>query len=181
MIPNIKAPEVVQSIQWIDDHLRIIDQTYLPHREFFLDIFEVGRVWEAIRALRVRGAPAIGIAAAYGVYLGVRDLPEDGIQPFHTDVEGICEYLATSRPTAVNLSWALDRAVRNGAQAWKTSPSHKGQGGVAGTGQIHPRRRQAHLRRHRENRPGADPRRPASSHTATPAAWQPVSTAPPCQ
>jgi methylthioribose-1-phosphate isomerase len=112
MIPNIKAPEVVQSIQWMGDHLRIIDQTYLPHREFFLDIFEVGRVWEAIRALRVRGAPAIGIAAAYGVYLGVKDLPEDGIQPFHTDVEGICEYLTTARPTAVNLSWALDRAVR---------------------------------------------------------------------
>ncbi len=112
MIPKIKAPEVVQSIQWKDDHIRIIDQTYLPHREFFLDIFEVGRVWEAIRSLRIRGAPAIGIAAAYGVYLGVKDLPEDSLQPFHTDVEGICEYLATARPTAVNLSWALGKTVR---------------------------------------------------------------------
>jgi len=124
MIPNIKKPEVVQSIQWIDDHIRIIDQTYLPHREFFLDIFEVGRVWEAIRSLRVRGAPAIGIAAAYGVYLGVRDLPEDGIQQFHTDVEGICEYLATARPTAVNLKWALDQAVRL-AHDMKGEPSSK--------------------------------------------------------
>jgi methylthioribose-1-phosphate isomerase len=121
MIPNIKPPEVVQSIQWIDDHIRIIDQTYLPHREFFLDIYEVGRVWEAIRSMRVRGAPAIGIAAAYGVYLGVRDLPEDGIQLFDNDVEQICEYLATSRPTAVNLTWALDRA-RNTAQELKNEP-----------------------------------------------------------
>ncbi|MFO8029048.1 MAG: S-methyl-5-thioribose-1-phosphate isomerase [Cyclonatronaceae bacterium] len=121
MIPNIKSPEVVQSILWIDDHIRIIDQTYLPHREFFLDIFEVGRVWEAIRTLRVRGAPAIGIAAAYGVYLGVKDLPEDSIQPFHTDVERICEYLATSRPTAVNLQWAMDKAIRT-ARDMKNEP-----------------------------------------------------------
>ena len=112
MLPKIKPVEVVKSIEWIDDHLRIIDQTYLPHREFFLDIFEVGRVWEAIRSLRVRGAPAIGIAAAYGVYLGVKELPEDSLQPFHTDVERISEYLATSRPTAVNLQWALDKAIK---------------------------------------------------------------------
>ncbi len=112
MLPKIKPVEVVKSIEWIDDHLRIIDQTYLPHREFFLDIFEVGRVWEAIRSLRVRGAPAIGIAAAYGVYLGVKDLPEDSLQPFHTDVERISEYLATSRPTAVNLQSALDKAIK---------------------------------------------------------------------
>ncbi len=109
---KIKPVEVVKSIEWIDDHIRIIDQTYLPHREFFLDIFEVGRVWEAIRSLRVRGAPAIGIAAAYGLYLGVKDLPEDGMQQFHTDVERICEYLATSRPTAVNLHWALEQAKK---------------------------------------------------------------------
>lgn len=124
MTAKIKKTEVVQSIQWVDDHIRIIDQTYLPSREFFLDIFEVGRVWEAIRSLRVRGAPAIGIAAAYGVYLGVRDLPDDGIQQIHTDVEGICEYLATARPTAVNLRWALDKAVRL-AYDMKDEPSSK--------------------------------------------------------
>lgn len=111
-MPKIKIiqPGIVQSIQWLEDHLRIIDQTFLPEREFFQDIYEVGRVWEAIRSLRVRGAPAIGIAAAYGVYLGVRDLPDDGIVEFHTEVNRICEYLASSRPTAVNLQWALDQA-----------------------------------------------------------------------
>ena len=103
-------PGIVQSIQWLDDHIRIIDQTFLPEREFFQDIYEVGRVWEAIRSLRVRGAPAIGIAAAYGVYLGVRDIPDDGIMEFHTEVNRICEYLATCRPTAVNLQWSLDQA-----------------------------------------------------------------------
>lgn len=112
MNPEAKTPEVVPSIRWMDNHLRIIDQTYLPHTELFLDIYDVEQVWEAIKALRVRGAPAIGIAAAYGVYLGVRDLPEDSIRPFHAEVLDICEYLATARPTAVNLSWALDHAVR---------------------------------------------------------------------
>jgi len=99
----------VQSIEWRDDHVRILDQTYLPNREVYSDIRDVGRMWEAIKKLRVRGAPAIGIAAAYGFYLGIRELPENAFESFWVEVERVAEYLESARPTAVNLHWALDR------------------------------------------------------------------------
>lgn len=99
----------VQSIEWREDHVRILDQTYLPGREVYSDIRDVGRMWEAIKKLRVRGAPAIGIAAAYGFYLGIKELPENSFQSFFVEVERVAEYLETARPTAVNLHWALDR------------------------------------------------------------------------
>ncbi len=101
--------DAVQSLEWRDGFLRIIDQTYLPQRKVFTDLRDVGRVWEAIRKLRVRGAPAIGIAASYGFYLGIKDLPEKGFAAFWLEVERIGEYLESSRPTAVNLHWAVDR------------------------------------------------------------------------
>ncbi|WP_138430477.1 S-methyl-5-thioribose-1-phosphate isomerase [Fodinibius saliphilus] len=100
---------VVQSIEWREDHVRILDQTYLPNREVYSDIRDVGRMWEAIKKLRVRGAPAIGIAAAYGFYLGIKDLPENAFESFWVEVERVAEYLETARPTAVNLNWALER------------------------------------------------------------------------
>jgi len=99
----------VQSIEWRGDHVRILDQTYLPNREVYSDIQDVGRMWEAIKKLRIRGAPAIGIAAAYGFYLGIKDLPESTFDSFWVEVERIAEYLESARPTAVNLKWALDR------------------------------------------------------------------------
>lgn len=99
----------IQSIEWRDDHVRIIDQTYLPSREVYSDIRDVGRMWEAIKKLRVRGAPAIGIAAAYGFYLGIKELPENSFQSFKIEVERVADYLETARPTAVNLHWALER------------------------------------------------------------------------
>ncbi|HAC16845.1 MAG TPA: S-methyl-5-thioribose-1-phosphate isomerase [Bacteroidetes bacterium] len=100
---------VIQSIEWRDDHVRILDQTFLPGRTVYMDIRDVGRMWEAIKKLRVRGAPAIGIAAAYGLYLGIKDLPENNFPGFEVEVNRIADYLASSRPTAVNLFWALDR------------------------------------------------------------------------
>jgi len=99
----------VMSIEWRGDHVRILDQTFLPSRTVYSDIREVGRMWEAIKKLRVRGAPAIGIAAAYGLYLGVRDLSENSYPSFEIEVRRISEYLNSARPTAVNLSWALQR------------------------------------------------------------------------
>lgn len=100
---------VIQSIEWKMDYVRIIDQTFLPARTIFCDIRDVGQMWEAIKKLRVRGAPAIGIAAAYGFYLGVRDLQEESYAGFKIEVERIADYLASSRPTAINLNWALER------------------------------------------------------------------------
>lgn len=108
----------VQSIEWRDDHVRILDQTYLPNREVYSDIRDVGRMWEAIKKLRIRGAPAIGIAAAYGLYLGIKDLPENAWDSFIVEVDRVAEYLESARPTAVNLKWALDR-IKSTMQAHK--------------------------------------------------------------
>lgn len=108
----------IQSIEWRDDHVRIIDQTYLPNREVYSDIRDVGRMWEAIKKLRIRGAPAIGIAAAYGFYLGIKELPENSFQSFWVEVERVAEYLQTARPTAANLEWSLNR-IKTTIQAHK--------------------------------------------------------------
>lgn len=111
----------LQSLEWREDHLRIIDQTYLPKREVYSDIRDIGRVWEAIRELRVRGAPAIGIAAAYGLYMGIRELPESTFESFWVEVERVAEYLENARPTAVNLKWAIER-IKTTIQAHKEKP-----------------------------------------------------------
>jgi methylthioribose-1-phosphate isomerase len=94
----------LHTIEWIgqeDGHLRLLDQTKLPTATTYLDCERVDDVWWAIKKLAVRGAPAIGIAAAYGVVLAARDREDDILRA--------CDHLATSRPTAVNLFWALDR------------------------------------------------------------------------
>ncbi|HKB39245.1 MAG TPA: hypothetical protein VKD72_22595, partial [Gemmataceae bacterium] len=107
-----------RTIEWIGDstgYVRLIDQTHLPTTLQYRDCHTVEEVWEAIRSLRVRGAPAIGIAAAYGVVLG--------LQPWLREPDGadrlerlrqVTDYLRTSRPTAVNLFWALDRLEKVG-------------------------------------------------------------------
>ncbi len=113
------------SVQWIGDEqgfLKLLDQTRLPTEEVWIDCRDVATVWEAIVSLRVRGAPAIGIAAAYGVCLAV-DAELQASSGVNMIAEAreryakACDYLATSRPTAVNLFWAIDRLrkVLNGA------------------------------------------------------------------
>lgn len=111
----------IESIQWRDDHVRIIDQTYLPKRKVYSDIRDMGRMWEAIKKLRVRGAPAIGIAAGYAFYMGIRELPESSFQSFWVEVERVAEYLQGARPTAVNLKWVLNRIMTT-MQAHKDKP-----------------------------------------------------------
>lgn len=87
----------------------LLDQTLLPAETKVLEIETPGQMWEAIKALRVRGAPAIGIAAAFGVWLAVRHLREGDSVTLQQIVHRTCAYLATARPTAVNLFWALER------------------------------------------------------------------------
>lgn len=89
--------------------LVILDQTLLPGETRFLRLKEQKDIWEAIRVLRVRGAPAIGVAAGYGAYLAARYSPASDPDGLRRDFIAAVEYLATSRPTAVNLFWALDR------------------------------------------------------------------------
>ncbi len=101
-----------ETIAWIgesDGYLRLIDQTLLPESLTEIDCRDIESVWEAIKMLRVRGAPAIGIAAAYGVSVGINAVDDRDAAAFWDRFDESIEYLATSRPTAVNLFWALDR------------------------------------------------------------------------
>src|SRR5215831_2423418 len=99
-----------QTTEWrgdTDGHLVLLDQTRLPTETVYLECHTAEDVWQAIKRLRVRGAPAIGVAAAYGVCVGVNEGRE---------LDEVCDYLATSRPTAVNLFWALERMRRVGRE-----------------------------------------------------------------
>ena len=93
--------------------LVILDQTLLPGKVEYCSLRTMEEIWQAIRSLQVRGAPAIGIAAGYGAYLGAKQLAEEAdYASFYVKWKAICTYLATSRPTAVNLFWALERMDR---------------------------------------------------------------------
>ncbi|GGG26213.1 S-methyl-5-thioribose-1-phosphate isomerase [Paenibacillus abyssi] len=98
----------LQSVIWSSDHIELLDQRLLPEEIVYIPLTTPEDAWEAIRHLKVRGAPAIGITAAYGVVLGSRE-SNTSVDAWLSDVNKHAEYLATSRPTAVNLFWALDR------------------------------------------------------------------------
>jgi methylthioribose-1-phosphate isomerase len=107
---------VPRTIEWIADtentripgHVRLIDQTQLPITLAYVDTDDIEAIWAAIKTLQVRGAPAIGIAAAMGVATAVQQSTAEGDALLNAVFEA-ADYLATSRPTAVNLFWALDR------------------------------------------------------------------------
>ena len=92
-----------------NDKLVLIDQTLLPEEEKYLELDKKEDIWEAIKKLRVRGAPAIGIAAAYGLYVCVNKIETDSVDELEEALNEVSDYLETSRPTAVNLFWALKR------------------------------------------------------------------------
>ncbi len=107
------ANGLFSTLRWIGDaetgYLKMVDQTLLPTQHVEIDCQTVPAVWEAIKSLRVRGAPAIGVAAAYGVVIGARSQGFlDGASVRRAVAEAAAS-LRTSRPTAVNLFWALDR------------------------------------------------------------------------
>ncbi|MCL1793388.1 MAG: S-methyl-5-thioribose-1-phosphate isomerase, partial [Oscillospiraceae bacterium] len=108
MNKNIMAYETVD----LDDEnsaLLILDQTKLPNEIETLSLTDQKDIWEAIYLLRVRGAPAIGVAAAFGAYLAAKAIDAGDFDGFYAQFMSAKNYLASSRPTAVNLFWALDR------------------------------------------------------------------------
>lgn len=103
----------IKTIQWINGNAKLIDQTKLPGKLVYITCTDVKRMWHAIKRLEVRGAPAIGVAAAFGVLLGIKNFKGGERKKFDKHFEEICRYLSTARPTAVNLFHMLDemRAV----------------------------------------------------------------------
>lgn len=119
-----RSNAVPRSVRWegeTDGRLILLDQTRLPSELIELQCLSQEEVWQAIRELKVRGAPAIGIAAAYGVVTGMqKQLEASSELPSATAcslLDQVCDYLATSRPTAVNLFWALERVRSAGREA----------------------------------------------------------------
>jgi len=109
----VADPRSCRTIAWaggLDGAVEMIDQTLLPGELKILTCRDIETLWEAIRSLRVRGAPAIGVAAAMGVVLGVRN--SRNRDEFFENLAKSCDFLAASRPTAVNLFWALKRMKR---------------------------------------------------------------------
>lgn len=104
-----QLPPTIQWVGPLDGYVSMIDQTRLPGELVMLQCRDVDAIWQAIKRLSVRGAPAIGIAAAMGVVLGVRDFTGEDRHAFTLRLDQACDHLATSRPTAVNLFWALSR------------------------------------------------------------------------
>ncbi|XKI47525.1 S-methyl-5-thioribose-1-phosphate isomerase [Altericista sp. CCNU0014] len=102
----------IYPVVWQDDRVQLIDQTRLPAEYSVVEIRLCSDMVEAIKIMIVRGAPAIGIAAAYGIYLGARELTQTDRALFLQALDRVAQTLAATRPTAVNLFWAIDRMIK---------------------------------------------------------------------
>ncbi|WNB90660.1 S-methyl-5-thioribose-1-phosphate isomerase [Bacillus sp. NEB1478] len=107
----------VASVRYRGNHLLLLDQQQLPHNTVYLNVTRIEHVWEAISKLKVRGAPAIGIAAAFGLTLWSNAEKETNLSLFLEKLIKQRDYLASSRPTAVNLFWAIDRVTSSAQSA----------------------------------------------------------------
>jgi methylthioribose-1-phosphate isomerase len=103
---------VVRTVAWQDESVVLIDQRRLPQEESYLVCRRPEEVAEAIRGMAVRGAPAIGVSAALGIALGVRLSPATDVAGLRRDLDTVAEQMRVTRPTAVNLFWAIERMRR---------------------------------------------------------------------
>lgn len=101
-----------RTIEWRDNKVVMLDQTKLPGEEVYNEYSDFKSVAEAIRGMVIRGAPAIGVAAAMGIALGAREIIADTEESFFQQLSNICDVMAATRPTAVNLFWAIERMKR---------------------------------------------------------------------
>jgi methylthioribose-1-phosphate isomerase len=107
----------IRTIQWQRNQIKIIDQSKLPQRLQHLYIQDLSALWQAIRTMKIRGAPALGAAAGLGLYMGVRKSKARNFPQFRKELERVARFIESPRPTARNLFWALERmrakAVQN--------------------------------------------------------------------
>ena len=99
----------IKPVEWLGDRLMIIDQTRLPQHEIYVELADVHQVAEAIKSLKVRGAPAIGVAAAYGIALGAQQIDTQDLAEFRKTYQIVSAEIAATRPTARNLFMAVER------------------------------------------------------------------------
>src|SRR5215207_8099395 len=99
---------MLPTIEWQEQGVVMIDQRKLPSAEVYVTCTTASEVARAIKTMVIRGAPAIGVAAAMGVALGMRKSKATGTKQFATEFQKTCDLLASTRPTAVNLFWAID-------------------------------------------------------------------------
>src|SRR5688500_4412014 len=99
-------------VKWSDQGVLMLDQRLLPTEEKWLTLKTYNEVAAGIKDMVVRGAPAIGVSAAYGVALGAKQFVGTAVSDLEDDIEYICDLLGATRPTAVNLFWAIDRMKR---------------------------------------------------------------------
>jgi methylthioribose-1-phosphate isomerase len=114
--------QMIKTVEWTDKGVVMIDQRALPEREQYIILMNYEEVARAIEDMMVRGAPAIGVSAAMGIALGAKDSAAFEIEDFERDIKAVCDRMSKTRPTAVNLFWAVermrwsfDRANREGA------------------------------------------------------------------
>jgi len=100
---------MIQTLEWTDKGVRFIDQTKLPTEEVYVNCKTHEQVADVIRNMVVRGAPAIGVAAAMGIALGVNNSKAESTGDLKRDFDQICDVIGKTRPTAVNLFWAIRR------------------------------------------------------------------------
>jgi methylthioribose-1-phosphate isomerase len=115
---------MLPTIDWQDDVIVMVDQRKLPSQELYVRCRSAQEVARSIRTMVIRGAPAIGVAAAMGIALGMRRSTAKGTRQFAVEFQKICDMMAATRPTAVNLFWAIDRMKRvfaEGAQAGESA------------------------------------------------------------
>src|SRR5262252_6594610 len=112
---------IIRTIEIYSERVRLLDQRKLPLVEEYVECRTYQEVAEAIRTMVVRGAPAIGVAAAGGIALGVQHLQSDSAAERAAQFEAICTTLAQTRPTAVNLFWAID-CMRACARQYQAAP-----------------------------------------------------------
>ena len=101
----------IRPIQWSDGKLWLLDQTRLPLEEITLELDRYQQVIDAIRDMQVRGAPAIGVTAAYAMAMAAREISATSPDEYMSELEGAASRIAAARPTAVNLFWAVQRMV----------------------------------------------------------------------
>src|SRR5690349_15942803 len=98
-----------KTIEWMEDGVRMIDQLKLPNQEIYRTCRDYKEVAEAIRSMAIRGAPAIGVAAAMGIALGLKASEASTAAELRSDFERVAGTISSTRPTAVNLFWAVER------------------------------------------------------------------------